>query len=112
MKIVDQSHDRADFRDARRGTFSWQERRVGVDRYVAGNRCKRCGFSNRKGKGRALLKRDFSPTFTVEQMRKDIGLILDAGNTLNVPIGLTALTAQMLSSAGQRGMPMKITRRL
>jgi 3-hydroxyisobutyrate dehydrogenase-like beta-hydroxyacid dehydrogenase len=56
-----------------------------------------------KAKAGALLKRDFSPTFTVEQMRKDVGLILDAGNTLNVPLGLTALTAQMLSSAAAKG---------
>ncbi|KEH15148.1 hypothetical protein MTR_2040s0010, partial [Medicago truncatula] len=56
-----------------------------------------------KAKAGALSKRDFTATFTVEQMRKDVGLILDAGKSLNVPLGLTALTAQMLSSASACG---------
>ncbi|WP_249744603.1 NAD(P)-dependent oxidoreductase [Burkholderia pyrrocinia] len=56
-----------------------------------------------KAKAGALTKRDFTATFTVEQMRKDVGLILDAGKSLNVPLGLTALTAQLLSSASACG---------
>jgi 3-hydroxyisobutyrate dehydrogenase-like beta-hydroxyacid dehydrogenase len=56
-----------------------------------------------KAKASALSKRDFTATFTVEQMRKDVGLILDAGKMLNVPLGLTALTAQLLSSASAQG---------
>ncbi len=56
-----------------------------------------------KAKAGALSKRDFTATFTVEQMRKDVGLILDAGKSLNVPLGLTALTAQLLSSASASG---------
>jgi 3-hydroxyisobutyrate dehydrogenase-like beta-hydroxyacid dehydrogenase len=56
-----------------------------------------------KAKAAPLGKRDFSPTFTVQQMRKDVGLILDAGATLNVPLGLTALAAQWLSSAAAHG---------
>jgi len=56
-----------------------------------------------KAKAGPLGRRDFSPTFTVGQMRKDVGLILDAGATLNVPLGLTALAAQLLASASALG---------
>lgn len=56
-----------------------------------------------KAKSMQLGQRDFSPTFTVEQMRKDVGLILGAGSSLNVPLGLTALSAQMLSGAAAQG---------
>ena len=56
-----------------------------------------------KSKAALLGRRDFSPTFTVQQMRKDVGLILDAGVALNVPLGLTALAAQWLSSAAAHG---------
>lgn len=56
-----------------------------------------------KAKAGPLGRRDFSPTFTVEQMRKDVGLILDAGASLNVPLGLTALAAQWLASASAQG---------
>ena len=56
-----------------------------------------------KAKAGPLAQRDFSATFTVEQMRKDVGLILGAGATLNVPLGLTALAAQWLASASAQG---------
>jgi 3-hydroxyisobutyrate dehydrogenase len=56
-----------------------------------------------KAKAGPLGRRDFSPTFTVEQMRKDVGLILDAGSSLNVPLSLTALAAQWLTSASAQG---------
>jgi 3-hydroxyisobutyrate dehydrogenase-like beta-hydroxyacid dehydrogenase len=56
-----------------------------------------------KAKAVPLGRRDFSATFTVEQMRKDVGLILDAGSSLNVPLGLTALAAQWLASAAAQG---------
>ena len=56
-----------------------------------------------KAKAGPLGRRDFSATFTVEQMRKDVGLILDAGSSLNVPLGLTALAAQLLASAAAQG---------
>jgi 3-hydroxyisobutyrate dehydrogenase-like beta-hydroxyacid dehydrogenase len=56
-----------------------------------------------KAKAGPLGRRDFSATFTVEQMRKDVGLILDAGASLNVPLGLTALSAQWLASAAAQG---------
>ncbi|MBC7619663.1 MAG: NAD(P)-dependent oxidoreductase [Candidatus Saccharibacteria bacterium] len=56
-----------------------------------------------KAKAGPLARRDFSPTFTVEQMRKDVGLILNAGASLNVPLSLTALAAQWLTSASAQG---------
>jgi len=56
-----------------------------------------------KAKAGPLGRRDFSPTFTVEQMRKDVGLILNAGASLNVPLSLTALAAQWLTSASAQG---------
>jgi len=56
-----------------------------------------------KAKAAPLEQRDFSATFTVEQMRKDVRLILDAGATLNVPLSLAALAAQWLSSAAAQG---------
>ncbi len=56
-----------------------------------------------KAKAGPLSRRDFTPTFTVGQMQKDVGLILAAGKSLNVPLSLTALSAQWLASAAARG---------
>jgi 3-hydroxyisobutyrate dehydrogenase len=56
-----------------------------------------------KAKAGALRARDFTPTFTVDQMKKDVGLILGAGQQLKVPLALTALSAQWLTSAAARG---------
>ncbi len=53
--------------------------------------------------GRALGERDFSPTFTVHQMLKDIGLILQAGADLHVPLAQTCLTQQWMQSAIAHG---------
>ncbi|GAC1390080.1 MAG: NAD(P)-dependent oxidoreductase [Variovorax sp.] len=50
-----------------------------------------------------LSQRDFTPTFTVEQMLKDIGLILGAAAASNVPLPQTALTQQLLRSALAQG---------
>ncbi len=56
-----------------------------------------------KAKGVQLSQRDFTPTFTVEQMLKDIGLILDAGAASGVPLPQTALTQQLMRSAMAQG---------
>jgi 3-hydroxyisobutyrate dehydrogenase len=56
-----------------------------------------------KAKAGPLSRRDFTPTFTVEQMQKDVGLILGAGKSLQVPLSLTALCAQWLTSAAAQG---------
>jgi 3-hydroxyisobutyrate dehydrogenase-like beta-hydroxyacid dehydrogenase len=46
-----------------------------------------------------VLNRDFSPQFSVKWMHKDIGLMLDSAQALNVPLPLTALTRQMFQAA-------------
>jgi 3-hydroxyisobutyrate dehydrogenase-like beta-hydroxyacid dehydrogenase len=56
-----------------------------------------------KAKAVQLSQRDFTPTFTVEQMLKDIGLILGAAAASNVPLPQTALTQQLMRSAIAQG---------
>jgi len=56
-----------------------------------------------KAKSAQLSRRDFTPTFTVEQMLKDIGLILDAGADSQVPLPQTAMTQQLMRSAMAQG---------
>jgi len=50
-----------------------------------------------------LSERDFTPTFTVEQMLKDLDLILDAGVANHVPLAQTALTYQLMQAAIAQG---------
>ena len=56
-----------------------------------------------KAKSAQLSQRDFTPTFTVEQMIKDLDLILDAGRAVHAPLGQTALTHQLLHAAMAQG---------
>ncbi|MFT5535519.1 MAG: 3-hydroxyisobutyrate dehydrogenase-like beta-hydroxyacid dehydrogenase [Candidatus Paceibacteria bacterium] len=56
-----------------------------------------------RAKAVQLRERDYTPTFTVEQMRKDVGLILEAGAQLDVPMALTANIEQMLRAAAAQG---------
>ncbi len=56
-----------------------------------------------KAKGVQLSQHDYTPTFTVEQMNKDVNLILDEAARLQVPLVQTAATRQMLSSAQAQG---------
>lgn len=56
-----------------------------------------------KAKAVQLAGRDFTPTFTVEQMQKDVGLILQAGAAHQVPLPLAALAAQSLQAAAAQG---------
>ena len=56
-----------------------------------------------KAKSVQLSERDFTPTFTVPQMLKDIDLILAEGNALQVPLLQTAMTRQMMQSALAQG---------
>ncbi len=54
----------------------------------------------------ALKARDFSPKFSVEQIAKDFDLALSAGQTIDVPMPLTALVRQAwtaLIATGQGG---------
>jgi 3-hydroxyisobutyrate dehydrogenase/2-hydroxy-3-oxopropionate reductase len=46
-----------------------------------------------------VFRRDFQPNFSVRWMHKDIGLILDSAQELEVPLPLTALTRQMFQAA-------------
>lgn len=56
-----------------------------------------------KAKSVQLAQRDFTPTFTVEQMLKDLDLILGAGQASNVPLSQTALTRQLMHAAVAQG---------
>jgi len=46
-----------------------------------------------------VFNRDFSPQFSVKWMDKDIGLALESGRELKVPLPLTGLTRQMFQAA-------------
>ena len=50
-----------------------------------------------------LSERDFTPTFTVEQMLKDLELILGAGAASQVPLAQTAMTYQLMQAAAAQG---------
>ncbi len=50
-----------------------------------------------------IFRRDFSTNFSTKWMHKDIGLMLDAGKELDVPLPLTALTQQMFRAALAQG---------
>jgi len=50
-----------------------------------------------------VFRRDFSPQFSVKWMDKDIGLMLESGKELNVPLPLTGLTRQMFQAAIAKG---------
>ena len=46
-----------------------------------------------------IFRRDFTTNFSVKWMHKDIGLMLDAAEELDVPLPLTAVTRQMFQAA-------------
>ena len=50
-----------------------------------------------------IFRRDFTTNFSVKWMHKDIGLMLQSGEELNVPLPLTALTRQMFQAAISTG---------
>jgi 3-hydroxyisobutyrate dehydrogenase-like beta-hydroxyacid dehydrogenase len=56
-----------------------------------------------KAKSLQLSQRDFTPTFTVEQMLKDLDLILAAGAAVHAPLAQTALTQQLMHAALAQG---------
>ena len=56
-----------------------------------------------KAKATQLSQRDFTPTFTVEQMIKDLDLILGAGAASSVPLMQTALTQKLMHAAVVQG---------
>ncbi len=56
-----------------------------------------------KAKAVQLSERDFTPTFTVGQMIKDLDLILGAGAAVHAPLAQTALTHQLMHAALAQG---------
>ena len=50
-----------------------------------------------------VFNRDFSPQFSVKWMDKDIGLMLESGSELKVPLPLTGLTRQIFQAAIAKG---------
>ena len=50
-----------------------------------------------------VFRRDFQPNFSVKWMHKDIGLMLDSGKELSVPLMLTSLTNQIFQAAVSEG---------
>ncbi len=56
-----------------------------------------------KAKSVQLAKRNFTPTFTVEQMVKDLALILAAGQAVHAPLPQTAMTLQLMQAAIAQG---------
>ena len=56
-----------------------------------------------KAKSVQLSQRDFTPTFTVEQMIKDLDLILGAAEAVHAPLMQTAMTRQLMHAAVAQG---------
>jgi 3-hydroxyisobutyrate dehydrogenase-like beta-hydroxyacid dehydrogenase len=56
-----------------------------------------------KAKGVQLVQRDFTPTFTVEQMVKDLDLIVDAAAASHVPVPQAAATLQLMHAVIAQG---------
>lgn len=50
-----------------------------------------------------VFRRDFSTNFSIKWMHKDIGLMLESANELDVPLPLTGLTQQMFRAAIAKG---------
>lgn len=61
----------------------------------------KCGLVNFKAP--YVFARNFSTNFSVKWMHKDIGLMLDSGKELGVPLPLTGLTQQMFRAAIAKG---------
>ncbi len=56
-----------------------------------------------KAKPVQLAQRDFTPTFTVEQMIKDLQLMVDAARDVHAPLPQTAATLQLMHAAVAQG---------
>lgn len=56
-----------------------------------------------KAKATQLREHDYTPTFTVHQMVKDLSLILSTGAQLHVPLALTASVGQQMQAAIGQG---------
>ncbi len=56
-----------------------------------------------KAKANLLKTRDFTPTFTPDQLCKDIDLMLAAGDELGIPMPMTATTRQLMKATNGDG---------
>jgi len=68
---------------------------------ILANSAAKCGLIEFKAP--YVLDRNFSPQFSLKWMHKDVGLILDSGKELNVPLPLTSLTRQLFQAAISSG---------
>jgi 3-hydroxyisobutyrate dehydrogenase-like beta-hydroxyacid dehydrogenase len=50
-----------------------------------------------------IFARDFTTNFSTKWMHKDVGMALDSGKALNVPLPITAITHQMLGATIAKG---------
>ncbi|HXG34252.1 MAG TPA: NAD(P)-dependent oxidoreductase [Bryobacteraceae bacterium] len=64
---------------------------------ILANSAAKCGLIDFKAP--YILRRDFAANFSLKWMHKDIGLMLESGRELGVPLPLTALTQQMFRVA-------------
>ena len=51
-----------------------------------------------------VFRRDFPPNFSTKWMHKDVGLALDGGRELGVPLVLTGVTQQLFQAAIAEGL--------
>jgi 3-hydroxyisobutyrate dehydrogenase/2-hydroxy-3-oxopropionate reductase len=51
-----------------------------------------------------VLRRDFAANFSTKWMHKDVGLALDSGKELGVPLFLTGVTQQLFQAALAAGL--------
>jgi 3-hydroxyisobutyrate dehydrogenase-like beta-hydroxyacid dehydrogenase len=55
-------------------------------------------------KREAIVARDYAPTFTIANLSKDLGLILDQGRAEGVPLPATAAIAELVAECEREGM--------
>jgi 3-hydroxyisobutyrate dehydrogenase-like beta-hydroxyacid dehydrogenase len=81
---------------ARKGNISWRDILEVLSESAVGSPMV-------KYKVGPLQDRDFTSTFSCQQMAKDLDLILGAGRAANVPLSLAAITRQMYASLIAQG---------
>jgi 3-hydroxyisobutyrate dehydrogenase/2-hydroxy-3-oxopropionate reductase len=81
-------------------------RKAGVDPKlmldILDNSAAKCGLIAYKAP--FIFRREFAPNFYLKWMHKDIGLMLDSGEDLGVPLPLTSLTHQLFQAAIAKGL--------
>jgi len=68
---------------------------------ILANSAAKCGLIEYKAP--YVLDRNFAAQFPLKWMHKDVGLMLDSGKELNVPLPLTSLTRQLFQAAISTG---------